>query len=209
MGISIREFSRRDGCSDTLVHKALKTGRLHALPDGTLDPALIGTGWRKANRRKAGATAPTAAAPKADPPAPPDLEQLADQVVNVEGRAPYTLIEAERIKANYLALLRQLQYDRESGAVVAVDEVVAQVTAEYAVVRNHFLGFSAKLAPRLCAMRRASVGEFKVAIDAEVYALLEGLTLDSAATARPRRPKGAARRRHSGQDGAAGGGGMR
>ena len=59
MGISIREFSRRDGCSDTLVHKAIKTGRLQALPDGSIDPALIGTGWRKANRRKA-APAPAA-----------------------------------------------------------------------------------------------------------------------------------------------------
>ena len=112
MGISIREFARRDGCSDMLVRKAIKRGRLHALADGTLDPQLVGSGWRKANRR---------GQPKV-PPAPADLEEIADQAVRIEGRAPYTLVEAERIKANYLALLRQLQYDRESGAVAPIDE---------------------------------------------------------------------------------------
>lgn len=41
-GISIREFARRDGCSEGTVRKALKAGRLAALADGTLDPELIG-----------------------------------------------------------------------------------------------------------------------------------------------------------------------
>jgi hypothetical protein len=174
MGISIREFARRDGCDEKLARRAIKTGRLHALPDGTLDPALIGTGWRKANRRK---PAPAAASSKSDPPAPADLEQLADQVVNVEGRAPYTLIEAERIKANYLALLRQLQYDRESGAVVAVDEVTAAVAAEYGIVRNNLLGLPARVAPRLAHIRDAE--QVRTLLHAEICKLLEDLALDS------------------------------
>ncbi|TMV49259.1 hypothetical protein FGG78_40180, partial [Thioclava sp. BHET1] len=48
-GISIREFARRDGCSDTAVRKAIKDGRLRKLDDGTLDPDLVGTGWRPGN----------------------------------------------------------------------------------------------------------------------------------------------------------------
>ncbi|MBK3786855.1 hypothetical protein G3A43_42515 [Paraburkholderia aspalathi] len=40
-GVSIREFARREGVSDTLVHRALKLMRIKALPDGTIDPALV------------------------------------------------------------------------------------------------------------------------------------------------------------------------
>ena len=46
IGISIREFARRDGCDKVVVSRALKRGRLVAFEDGTLDPALVGTGWR-------------------------------------------------------------------------------------------------------------------------------------------------------------------
>ena len=78
MGISIREFARRDGCSDMLVRKAIKAGRLPALADGTLDPLLVGSGWRKANRR---------GQPKV-PPAPADLQEIAHQAVASKGGRP-------------------------------------------------------------------------------------------------------------------------
>jgi hypothetical protein len=44
-GITIREFARREGCSEGTVRKAIKAGRLAVLVDGSLDPALVGT-WR-------------------------------------------------------------------------------------------------------------------------------------------------------------------
>lgn len=46
-GISIREFARREDCSDRLVRRAIKKGRISALPSGELDPSLVGTGWRR------------------------------------------------------------------------------------------------------------------------------------------------------------------
>jgi hypothetical protein len=182
MGISIREFARRDGCDEKLVRRALKSGRLAALSDGTIDPQLVGSGWRQANRRK-----PPSSKVGDWPPAPADLEQLADQVVNVEGRAPYSLIEAERIKANYLALLRQLQYDRESGAVVAVDEVAAAVAAEYLVVRNNLLGLPTRLAPRLVLIRDAE--QLRAILQAEISKLLEDLRFDGEEPSKPLPPR--------------------
>ena len=44
-GLSIREFARREGCSDTLVRRAITQGRLKAKKDGTLDPALIAVSY--------------------------------------------------------------------------------------------------------------------------------------------------------------------
>ncbi|WP_439597979.1 hypothetical protein [Falsiroseomonas sp.] len=52
-GISIREFARREGCSDRLVRRAVEQGKLHALSNGKLNPDLVGTGWRHGNRHPA------------------------------------------------------------------------------------------------------------------------------------------------------------
>lgn len=196
MGLSIRAFAREDGCSEGLVRKALKSGRLPALPDGTVDPALAGSGWRKANRRGSPQPAPG----EGEPPAPPDLEALADRIVTVEGRAPYTLVEAERIKANYLAMLRQLQYDRESGLVAPVDEIAAAVAAEYGLVRNHMMGLPAKLAPQLAFLRDAE--EIRALLESEITTILRELSLDGGTE--PTRPvrTGNAKTRPSAQKGA-------
>jgi len=49
--ISQREFARRDGCDPKLVRIAIEDGHLETLPGGGLDAALVGTEWRKTNRR--------------------------------------------------------------------------------------------------------------------------------------------------------------
>jgi hypothetical protein len=188
MGISIREFARQDGCDDKLVRRALASGRLAQLPDGTVDRALVGSAWRKSNRRKISS--------ETDPPAPAELEALADQVVNVEGNAPYSLLEAERIKANYLAMLRQLQYDRESSAVVSIDEVTAAVASEYAVVRNHLLGLPARVAPRLAMIREPE--QVRAFLQTEIATILEELTRDSPIKAVRRRTRKASKRSKKG-----------
>lgn len=48
-GVSIREFARRDGCSHTAVQDGVKRGALKPFEDGSLDPQLVGTGWRAGN----------------------------------------------------------------------------------------------------------------------------------------------------------------
>ncbi|WP_338662616.1 hypothetical protein VQH23_21005 [Pararoseomonas sp. SCSIO 73927] len=88
-GISIREFARREGCDDKLVRRAVQGGKLQAFRDGTLDPALVGSGWRRSNRHSSsgadtpadipadtGADTPAVSAPvrtpvSAPPPAAP------------------------------------------------------------------------------------------------------------------------------------------
>ena len=51
--LSIREFARRDGCDESRVRKAIRTGHLRRSAAGKLDAALVGTGWRETNRRAA------------------------------------------------------------------------------------------------------------------------------------------------------------
>lgn len=165
-GISAREFARRDGCSDALVRKALKSGHLQAFEDGTLDPAMVGTGWREGNRRGAnpGANSAhpvrTASAPAVKTLPKPQaggggsgdatidtaLDRL-DALLAAKGHL--SLAEAERLKENYLALLRQLEYDTKAALVVPVAEVAAEVGQAFATVRTRLLALPAEHAPRL------------------------------------------------------------
>lgn len=46
-GISIREFARREKVSDAAVRKAISLGKLTAYADKSINPALVGTAWRK------------------------------------------------------------------------------------------------------------------------------------------------------------------
>lgn len=55
--ISLREFARRDGCSEKRVRTGVKTGHLPRLDGPKLPAALVGSGWREGNRRGAGADA--------------------------------------------------------------------------------------------------------------------------------------------------------
>ena len=51
--ISIREFARRDGCSEKRVRNAIQTRHLPTCPGKLLPANLAGTGWRAGNRRNA------------------------------------------------------------------------------------------------------------------------------------------------------------
>ena len=172
-GVSIREFARRDGCDDKLVRRALQTGHLLALPDGKLDPALVGSGWRKENRRGADTGADTGAdkprgvrtsrsqvpRPSAAPAAAVELEAQPHggalkrshrpQTEPPAGQGELTLVEAERLKEQSLARLRQLDYDTRSGQVVRIEDVAGQVGALFATVRTRLLAIPAEQAPRL------------------------------------------------------------
>jgi hypothetical protein len=146
-----------------------------------MDPGLVGSAWRLGNRTD-DANAKSTAKPFANDIRKDETpEDAADRIVNDEGRAPHSLAEAERIKENYLAMLRQLEYDQKSGAVVAADDVAQAVAGEYAVVRNRLLSIPAEVAPRVAILKSAE--EVQAFLAKEVAKVLEGLTLDGSGIA--------------------------
>jgi hypothetical protein len=170
-GVSIREFARLANCSHTLVQKAIKSGHLGAFPDGSLDPTLVSSGWRAANRR-GNAEVAVAAGETAD--------EAAERILSAIG-ASWSLAEAERIKENYLALLRQLEYDTKAAAVVPVDAVAKRVGAEFARVRTRLLAIPAEQAPRLHRCR--TIPELQDALMEVIVEALQELTADGDARA--------------------------
>jgi len=157
-GISIRQFAKLDHCDERLVRRALKNGWLRAYKDGSLNPKLAGTGWRRTNRKRV-ENVRAAAEESADDAS---VEAAADRLVRTRG-----------LLKNALAALRELQLAREVGSAVEVGAVVTEKARDHAIVRNLMLGLGSKLAPGLALM--ADPEQIKVAIDDEVDRAFEVL----------------------------------
>ena len=161
-GISIREFARRESVSDTLVRKALKLNRLAALEDGSLNPLLVGSNWREGNAKSANranqnanpVVRTSAKGSHAANPLPVDgetLEEEAARLLESGGEASHDYAEALRRKENYLALLRQLEYEKKSGSLVEL-EVAEKILFEQArASRDAWLNWPTRVGPLLAA----------------------------------------------------------
>ena len=146
--ITAKELARRENCGDEIVRRALRNGWLKRGDDKLFDAAIVGTDWRHINvrttRKRERNAAPEAAAhpmmlddsfAEAEHVAPPpESETVAQAVARIAtATAPHTRAEAERIKENYYALLRELEYKIKSRQVV---ELEAVETAFYNVART-------------------------------------------------------------------------
>jgi hypothetical protein len=69
-------------------------------------------------------------------------------------------------------LIRQLEFDRESGAVVSIADVAKTVCAEYAIVRDRILQIPGKLADELVGLDRRGI---ESRLRAECYEALNEL----------------------------------
>ena len=169
-GISIREFARREGCSDKLVRNALFAAKLKALPDGTLDPGLVGTGWRHGNRHRAETAdtpADTPSAPvrtelegqphggalvrrRADPP--PDGEVDLDDFSRrfLSGDVP-DLATSEKVKAAAAAMKATLAAQQLGGALVEIEVAETVLFDTFRASRDAWLNWPAKIGPLLAA----------------------------------------------------------
>lgn len=126
-GISRREFAKRDGCSETLVRRGLKQGRLVAYDDGTIDPSLACTPWRERGANSS---------------------QGSQQD---EGGELVSYAEAQRRKENYLARLRQLEFEIKSGKLVDAEAARKAVFELSRQDRDSWANWPSRVAPLIAA----------------------------------------------------------
>lgn len=84
--------------------------------------------------------------------------------------------QAVQKKENYLALLRELEYDREVGKVVEIDAVVSLVAAQFATVRTRLLAIPSKVASRIALIQTPE--EARALVEAEITEALKELADD-------------------------------
>ncbi|SAL88330.1 putative bacteriophage--like protein [Caballeronia choica] len=161
--ISIREFARREGVSHTLVVRAVKTGRLAQLPNGLMDDRLVGSPWRMGSR----GISPSKPTIDPQPPQPVSLPQPlppeapADPLQGASTAPPEPAAgsagkglaygEALRVKENYLAFLRRLDYEQRSGSVVDMAQARSVVFELCREQRDIWLAWPARVAPLIAA----------------------------------------------------------
>ena len=176
--VSVRQFAKLDGCSHTLVAKAVKQGKLAVSVDGLIDAKLAGTGWRKRNRDAAGvetssgntrAVSTRNAKPVSTPAdkvetisrrrgqagasAPIDPAELGDEdfIADVlAGRFALTG-EAERAKENGLAVRSLLAARREAGDVVDLEVAETLLFNMARSLRDAWLNWPSRIAPLIAA----------------------------------------------------------
>jgi hypothetical protein len=157
-GIGIREFARRDGCDDKLVRRAIQAGRLIALADGTLDPMLVSTGWRKTNRQNTMTADAPVRAPSATRSQPSELIAAPHEDSDLDGFVNRllagqfaTLVEAERVKENALALKHVLAAQREAGALIEIESAESVVFDVFRASRDAWLNWPARVGALIAA----------------------------------------------------------
>ncbi len=202
--VSVRQFAKLDGCSHTLVAKAVKHGKLPVSGEGLIDPALAGTGWRRQNRAAAavetpgGNTAKVATAvsisrkkvsesrkevstpPRrrgqagAEPLDPLDLSDE-DFIAMVLAGKFHSQAQAETVKENALAAKNLLAARRDAGDVVDL-EVADTILFDLArSVRDAWLNWPSRVAPLIAAKLGISVEPLLEALNDHVQQHLADL----------------------------------
>lgn len=204
-GISIREFARREGCSDRLVRRAVEQGKLLALSNGRLNPELIGTGWRHGNRHPtegadrgadtlSAVSAPLSAlsAPaealepqpqggalrrrrRAEPDAEGEFLDLDAFARRVLAGDAPDLAQSEKVKAAAAALKGMVTARKAAGAVVDI-ELAEQVLFNSArAARDAWLNWPARVGPLLAADLNLEADRVSEALTRYVHEQLEEL----------------------------------
>lgn len=209
-GISVREFARRDGCDEALVRRAIKQKKLATLEDGSIDPALVRSGWRKSNRRVADKSADKTSAVRtvktegrqrvereAPPPKQePDLKSLEDFIDRILRGEFSTLADAEMVKENALALKHLLEGRKKAGELVDARAAQTVLFEEFRSARDAWLNFPARVGSLIAAELGIDAERVVETLTAHVHRQLSDLgepDLEFGEPARPAAPGGEAR----------------
>lgn len=162
--LTIREFARREGCDEKQVRRAVEKGLLIKDEDGLLTDDQLGSGWRKTNRRGRASTSAAAADNVESVRADVRTMDVRTDAAVMEGEtieeaamrvalqvAPYPRVEAERIKENYLALIKKLEYEQKAGDLIEL-RVAEKVFFEASrAARDSWLNWPARVSPLIAA----------------------------------------------------------
>jgi hypothetical protein len=185
MGLSIRAYARHRGVSHVAVKKAIDTGRITPLPDGTIDPVAADAQW-------AANTTPTrrsVADVASDKPAPQvsaatrEIPQASAKFVR-DAREPPTpalssggtsLLQARTVNEVVKAQTNKVRLARLKGELVDRSQAVAHVFKLARAERDAWLNWPARISAQMAAGLNVDPHVLHVALDAAVRQQLQDL----------------------------------
>lgn len=156
-GLSLRAYARRRECSLTAVQKAIAAGRIKTLANGKIDPDVADAQWAantNASLRRGSAPASEkwsdepvdAPSPKSPRPAggglPPEATADMGRPTSNDTRS---FAAARAVREAYAARRAKLQFERESGKVVDVDEVRDRWSKTVLAIKTRVLAIPSKV----------------------------------------------------------------
>ncbi|WP_051481257.1 hypothetical protein [Paraburkholderia nodosa] len=143
------------------MRRALARGALVRGADGLINASLVGSAWRKPNRRTLAKALTEPGSTDTLGHAAHEVEKLRQAAKRIAESSPdlLTLPDAIAWKESYLALLRQLEYEQRSGRLIELafaEDVVFQLFREQ---RNAWIRWLSKVAPFIAAAFDADVDE--------------------------------------------------
>ena len=185
MGLSIRAYARHRGVSHVAVKKAIDTGRISQLPDGTIDPAAADAQW-------AANTAPTRRS-VADLPSDKSAPQLSAATRETPQAAARTtreavvpptpalssggtsLLQARTVNEVVKAQTNKVRLAQLKGELVDRSQAMAHVFKLARAERDAWLNWPARVSAQLAAGLNADPHAVHVALDAAVRQQLQDL----------------------------------
>jgi hypothetical protein len=172
MGLSIRAYARHRGVSHVAVKKAIDTGRITPLPDGTIDPDAADAQWAQntlqprkasADQGKPGATANAPLASRQAPPSP--APEVAAAPLSAGGTS---LLQARTVNEVLKAQLNKVELAQRKGELVDRAQAIAHVFKLARTERDAWLNWPARISAQMAARLNVDPHALHVALDAAV-----------------------------------------
>ena len=185
MGLSIRAYARHRGVSHVAVKKAIDTGRISQLPDGTIDPVVADAQW-------AANTTPTrrsVADVASDKPAPQvsvsarEIPQASAKVLRDAPEPPSpalssggtSLLQARTVNEVVKAQTNKVRLAQLKGELVDRAQAIAHVFKLARAEREAWINWPNRITPILAAELGIEEHTLFVALDVAVRVHLQEL----------------------------------
>ncbi len=173
MGLSIRAYARHRGVSHVAVKKAIDTGRITPLADGTIDPDAADAQWaqntlqlRKAAPEKDSTTKPRAVTTPGTPTAAPkEAPEPSTPPLSAGGTS---LLQARTVNEVLKAQLNKVELAHRKKELVDRAQAVAHVFKLARVERDAWLNWPARISGQMASTLSVDAHQMHVLLEAAV-----------------------------------------
>ncbi|WP_225546747.1 MULTISPECIES: elements of external origin [Stenotrophomonas] len=166
MGLSIRAYARHRGVSHVAVKKAIDTGRITALPDGTIDPDAADAQWAQNTLQPR----------RAPPPEKASIAKarvLPEREVPEAGSSPLSaggtsLLQARTVNEVLKAKLNNLELAHRKKELVDRAQAVAHVFKLARIERDAWLNWPARVSGQMASALGVDAHTMHVTLEAAV-----------------------------------------
>ena len=150
MGVSIREYARQRGVSDTAVRKAIKQGRIVAEVDGTINPVRADRDW---SSNTAGLQTKQPIKTKAVPSSAVEAveDTLKETGSPVPSGASMTYMQAKTANEVLKAQTNRVRLKQLKGELIDRDQVVAHVFRLARQERDAWASWPSRISSQMAA----------------------------------------------------------